>query len=105
MAYLHVGYDRGYARGTAPEFNPIDLLRPVYQGTLLAVGGFDRQRGDEAIRNGRADAIVFGRLFISNPDLVDRLRLNAPLSEGDVRAFYGGSGDGYTDYPTLSQLH
>lgn len=105
LAYLHVGYDRGYARGTAPDFNPIALLRPVYQGTLLAVGGFDRQRGDEAIRNGRADAIVFGRLFISNPDLVDRLRLNAPLTEGNVRAFYGGSGDGYTDYPTLSQLH
>ena len=67
LAYLHVGYDRGYARGTAPEFNPIDLLRPVYQGTLLAVGGFDRHLGDEAIMNGRADAIVFGRLFISNP--------------------------------------
>jgi N-ethylmaleimide reductase len=87
------------------DFNPIDLLRPVYQGTLLAVGGFERQRGDEAIMNGRTDAVVFGRLFISNPDLVERLRLNAPLTEVDVRGFYGGSGDGYTDYPTLSPLH
>ncbi|MBD2520317.1 hypothetical protein H6G93_36335 [Nostoc sp. FACHB-973] len=102
---MHVGYNQGYARGTAPSFNPIDLLRTVYQGTLLAVGGFDRQQGDEAIRSGRADAIVFGRPFISNPDLVERLRLNAPLSEGDVRTFYGGSEHGYTDYPTLSQLH
>ncbi|MEH1821854.1 MAG: alkene reductase [Nostoc sp.] len=105
LAYLHVGYDRGYARGTAPKFNPIDLLRSVYQGTLIAVGGFDRQRGDEAITSRRADAIVFGRLFISNPDLVERLRLNAPLSKGDVRTFYGGSEHGYTDYQTLSQVH
>ena len=99
LAYLHVGYDRGYSRGTAPNFNPIDLLRPVYQGTLLAVGGFDQQRGDEAITSGRSDAIVFGRPFISNPDLVERLRLNVPLSEGDIKTFYGGSESGYTDYP------
>ncbi|BAY28171.1 NADH:flavin oxidoreductase/NADH oxidase (plasmid) [Calothrix sp. NIES-2100] len=105
LAYLHVGYDRGYARGTAPNFNPIDLIRSVYQGTLLAVGGFDRQRGDEAITSERADAIVFGRLFISNPDLVERLWLNAPLTEADVRGFYGGNELGYTDYQTLSQLH
>ncbi|WP_036479430.1 alkene reductase [Myxosarcina sp. GI1] len=99
LAYLHVGYERGYTRGTAPNFNPIDLLRSVYQGTLLAVGGFDRQQGDEAIRSGRADAIVFGRSFISNPDLVERLRLDVPLTEADLSTFYGGSEFGYTDYP------
>ncbi len=63
------------------------------------LGGFDRQRGDEAIRSERADAIVFGRSFISNPDLVERLRHNVPLTEGDVSTFYGGSEFGYTDYP------
>ena len=45
LAYLHVGYDSGYTRGTAPPFNPIDLLRPVYTGTMLAVGGFTGYRG------------------------------------------------------------
>ena len=49
LAYLHVGYDGGYGRGTAPAFNPIDLLRPVYEGTLLAVGGFNKAMGEAAV--------------------------------------------------------
>ena len=101
LAYLHVGYDGGYGRGTAPPFNPIDLLRPVYEGTLLAVGGFTKASGETALAGGRADAIVYARPFISNPDLVDRFRRDAPLNPWDVRTFYGGGDHGYTDYPTL----
>ena len=103
LAYLHVGYDSGYGRGTAPPFNPIDLLRPVYKGTLLAVGGFNKATGEAALAAGRADAIVYARPFISNPDLVDRFRLDAPLNPWDVRTFYGGDDHGYTDYPTLAE--
>ena len=103
LAYLHVGYDSGYGRGTAPPFNPIDLLRPVYAGTLLAVGGFTKATGEAAIAAGRADAVVYARPFISNPDLVERFRLDAPLNPWDVRTFYGGDDHGYTDYPTLAE--
>ena len=103
LAYLHVGYDSGYTRGTAPAFNPIDLLRPVYSGTLLAVGGFTKASGEAALTAGRADLIVYGRLFISNPDLVERFRLDAPLNPWDVPTFYGGDDHGYTDYPTLAE--
>jgi N-ethylmaleimide reductase len=103
LAYLHVGYDGGYGRGTAPTFNPIDLLRPVYAGTMLAVGGFTRMSGESAIAAGRADLIVYGRPFISNPDLVERFRRDAPLNPWDVRTFYGGDDHGYTDYPTLAE--
>lgn len=103
LAYLHVGYDSGYGRGTAPPFNPVDLLRPVYTGNLLAVGGFNKATGSEAISAGRADAIVYARPFISNPDLVERFRLDASLNEWDVQTFYGGDDHGYTDYPTLEQ--
>jgi N-ethylmaleimide reductase len=103
LAYLHVGYDSGYGRGTAPPFNPIDLLRPVYGGTMLAVGGFTKATGDAALAAGRADAVVYARPFISNPDLVERFRLDAPLNPWDVRTFYGGDDHGYTDYPTLAQ--
>jgi N-ethylmaleimide reductase len=103
LAYLHVGYDSGYGRGTAPPFNPIDLLRPVYEGTLLAVGGFSKATGEAAIAAGRADAVVYARPFISNPDLVERFRLDAPLNPWDVRTFYGGDDHGYTDYPTLAE--
>jgi N-ethylmaleimide reductase len=103
LAYLHVGYDSGYTRGTAPVFNPIDLLRPVYNGTLMAVGGFTKASGEAALASGRADLIVYGRPFIANPDLVERFRLDAPLNQGDVRTYYGGDDHGYTDYPTLAQ--
>lgn len=102
LAYLHVGYDSGYGRGTAPAFNPVDLLRPVFEGTLLAVGGFTKASGDAAIASGRADLIAFGRPFIANPDLVERFRLDAALNEPDVKAYYGGTDAGYTDYPVLA---
>ena len=101
LAYLHVGYDGGYRRGTAPPFNPIDLLRPVYTGTMLAVGGFTKVTGGAAIAAGRADFIVYGRLFIANPDLVERFRLDAPLNLWDVQTFYSGGDHGYIDYPPL----
>jgi N-ethylmaleimide reductase len=103
LAYLHVGYDSAYGRGTAPPFNPIDLLRPVYEGTLLAVGGFNKASGEAALAAGRADLVVYARPFISNPDLVERFRLDAPLNSWDVRTFYGGDDHGYTDYPTLAE--
>ena len=103
LAYLHVGYDSGYGRGTAPPFNPVDLLRSVYTGTLLAVGGFTKASGQAALAAHRADLIVYGRPFIANPDLVERFRLDAPLNTPDVRTFYGGDDHGYTDYPTLAE--
>jgi N-ethylmaleimide reductase len=84
LAYLHVGYDSGYGRGTAPPFNPIDLLRPVYAGTLLAVGGFNKAPGEAAIAAGWARVAVYARPFISNPDLGKRFQLDAPLSPWDV---------------------
>jgi N-ethylmaleimide reductase len=82
--------------------SPRDLLRPAYTGTLLAVGGFTRASGEAALAAGRADVIVYGRPFIANPDLVERFRPEAPLNQGDVRTYYGGDDDGYTDYATLS---
>ena len=103
LTYLHVGYGSGYGRGTAPPFNPIDLLRSAYTGTLLAVGGFSKASGEAALAARRADLIVYGRPFIANPDLVERFRLDAPLNAPDVRTFYGGDDHGYTDYPTLAE--
>ena len=56
----------------------------------------------ETVAAGRADAVAFGRLFIANPDLVERLQRNAPLNTPDVETFYGGDAQGYTDYPFLA---
>jgi N-ethylmaleimide reductase len=55
----------------------------------------------DAIASGRADAVAFGRMFISNPDLVERLKMNAPLNEANPKTFYTPGPVGYTDYPTL----
>ena len=53
------------------------------------------------LNEGAADLIAFGKPFISNPDLVERLKKGAPLNEWDKATFYGGGAKGYTDYPTL----
>jgi len=103
LAYLHVGYESGYTRGAGPDFNPIDLLRKEYSGTLLAAGGFTKETGNAIFAANRADGVVFGRAFIANPDLVERFRRDAPLNEtSDMSTFYGGGARGYTDYPTLA---
>ena len=54
-----------------------------------------------ATATGQADLVAFGRPFIANPDLVERLRRDAPLTEGDRDTYYGGGREGFTDYPTL----
>ena len=53
------------------------------------------------MKSGHVDLVAFATLFISNPDLSERFRVNAPLAEGDRATFYGGDAKGYTDYPSL----
>ena len=75
--------------------------RQAFKGTYIANNGYDRQMAIDTIESGKADAIAFGRLFISNPDLVARLKLNAALNEPNPNTFYTPGPVGYTDYPTL----
>ncbi|MDN9006665.1 hypothetical protein Q0P47_13900, partial [Staphylococcus aureus] len=64
-------------------------------------GNYTAQAAEARIREGIVDAVAFGRAFIANPDLVTRLRRNAPLNEPDPATFFGGDAKGYTDYPEL----
>ena len=75
--------------------------RQAFKGTYIANNGYDRQMAIDAIDSGRADAVAFGRLFISNPDLVERLKLNAALNDPNPNTFYSPGTVGYTDYPAL----
>ena len=77
-------------------------LRRRFKGAYMANNGYDRTMAQNAIGAGVADLIAFGRPFIANPDLVERLRRNAPLNVGDHTTYFGGSKKGYTDYPTLA---
>jgi len=97
IAYLHVAE----TRTRRPMFNWAKLRRR-FRGPYIANGGFDRYRADVALRGGRADLISFGRAFIANPDLVQRLALGAPLRPADPAIYYGGDARGYTDYPPMT---
>jgi N-ethylmaleimide reductase len=80
------------------------LLRPLWPGVLIANGGFDGQSAAAAVAEGSVDAVSFGRMFISNPDLPRRIRTGATLTAYDRTTFYGGDARGYTDYPMLSEI-
>ena len=97
LAYLHVALF-----GTPTDYHA--LLRPRFEGRYLVGGGLTQQTATELIERGRADAAVFGALFISNPDLPDRFRTNAALSEPDKATFYTPGPAGYIDYPSLTGI-
>lgn len=104
LAYVHFIEPRASGTGAADISRPempsaCALFRPHWRGAIISAGGYDLQTAQEAISVGNADAIAFGRLFIANPDLVERLRLGAPLNAWNRPTFYGGSAVGYTDYP------
>jgi len=77
--------------------------RPMYKGTLAINAGFDQEKGNKFILEGLADAVVFGKPFISNPDLPKRFELGAELAAWDQDTFYTPGAKGYTDYPSLQE--
>ena len=101
LAYLHV--IEGVTQGPrdAPHAFDYAALRRAFRGRYMANNGYDRQMAIDACAEGRADLVAFGRLFIANPDLVERLRADAPLNAPDPATFFGGDAAGYNDYPTL----
>ena len=101
LAFIHVIEG---ATGGPRDNLPFDYgaLRQAFGGTYIANNGYTRDLAIDAVSSGRADAVAFGKAFISNPDLVERLRTGAPLNEWDQKTFYGGDERGYTDYPTLA---
>lgn len=77
--------------------------RPMYKGLLVINSAFDQEKGNKVIEDGFADAVAFGKPFISNPDLVERFATNAELADWDQNTFYTPGEKGYTDYATLEE--
>ncbi|MGQ9368641.1 alkene reductase [Azospirillum sp. ST 5-10] len=101
LAYLHM--IEGETRAPHPGFGgDLATLRRLYRGCYMANNSYDRALAIQAVESGHADLVAFGRPFIANPDLVERLRRDAPLAEPDQATFYGGGAKGYTDYPMLA---
>jgi N-ethylmaleimide reductase len=100
LAYLHVVEGGIHGGGIADSFDFV-AMRKLCKSPYMANLSYDKARGNAAIASGHADAVAYGVPFISNPDLVERFRKDAPLNEADASSFYGGSETGYTDYPML----
>ncbi|XP_078148953.1 putative 12-oxophytodienoate reductase 11 [Carex rostrata] len=80
-------------------------MRKAFNGTFLAAGGYDREEGNKVVAEGYTDLVVYGRLFLSNPDLPRRFELNAPLNKYNRSTFYTSDPvEGYTDYPFLEDF-
>lgn len=110
LAFIHVvegatGGPRDFKQGDKPF--DYAAFKAAYRdaggkGLWIANNGYDRESAIEAVESGKVDAVAFGKAFIANPDLVRRLKDNAPLNEPNQPTFYGGGAEGYTDYPALA---
>lgn len=104
LAYLHIvepeqaDHDAGVTLVPAREF------RSIFNNAIIPCGDYDRDSGNQAISQGHADAVAYGKKFLANPDLPRRFMLNAPLNEPDPATFYGGTEAGYIDYPFLDEV-
>jgi N-ethylmaleimide reductase len=78
-------------------------FRPLWPATLIVAGGYTLERARQVIKEGLADLVAFGQLFLANPDLPARFERSAPLNKPDPATFYTGGAKGYIDYPTLEE--
>jgi N-ethylmaleimide reductase len=95
LAYCHL------IHYPTPELDALDLVRRYWRGAIIANNNLDRARAEALLADG-VDAVSFGRPFVANPDLVERLRRGVPLARPDRATFYTGEERGYTDYPALA---
>src|SRR6202049_1660248 len=100
LVYIHVIEG---STGGPRDIAPFDYasLRKRFKGAYVANNGYDFERANKVLAANTADLIAFGKPFIANPDLVERLKRGAPLNAPDKATFYGGGAKGYTDYPVL----
>ena len=103
VAFLHLvegqtGGPRDWPAGS------LEGLRDRFKGVYMANNGYDRASAIAAVAGGKVDLVAFGKLYISNPDLAERLAKNAVLNPLPVAGLYGGGREGYTDYPTLTEV-
>ncbi len=107
IAYAHVIEPRATGAGGGDAVSDdlpstSDLFRKSFTGVFMSAGGYDAQNATQAVASGQVDAVAFGRIFIANPDLPERLKEGAALNPYNRATFYGGAEVGYTDYPFLN---
>lgn len=104
LAYLHLSEPfTDVSKIPFAEKEIAKRYRPIYNGTIIINSAFDQEKGNQVIQDGFADAVAFGKPFISNPDLVERFENHDPLAEYDTATFYTPGEKGYTDYPSYQE--
>lgn len=102
IVYLHIAeVDWDDAPDTPMSFK--HALREAYKGVLIYAGRYTGEKADQAIKSGLADMIGFGRPFVANPDLPERIQQGYPLAEHDPNTLFGGAETGFIDYPTYAK--
>ena len=95
--------DTSFWWGKFERTRMLEMVRPVFDGAIIANGGIDPETGNALIGSGAVDAVSFGRLWMANPDLPERIKRGGSYNKAITKRFYGGGPDGYNDYPTLAQ--
>jgi N-ethylmaleimide reductase len=103
IVYLHIVDHSSLGAPSVPQ-SVKDAIRQAFGETIILAGGFDAAHGEAALKAGKADLIAFGRPFLSNPDLVKRISVNAELNQADFSTFYTPGEKGYNDYPVVAGL-
>lgn len=100
IAFIHLVEGATGGSRDLPGFD-YAWARANFKGAYIANNGYTREMAMDAVDTGKADAVAFGRLYIANPDLVQRFKQNAPLNTPDPMTFYAPGPEGYIDYPAL----
>ncbi|RWZ68139.1 alkene reductase [Labedella populi] len=103
LGYLHL-VEPDWAGGPELDDEFRTAVRDAFPGIIIAAGSYDRAKGTRVLEGGWADAIAFGRPFIANPDLPERLAVGADLNDVDFSRVYGGDAAGYIDYPVMETV-
>ena len=98
LAYVHISNRDALVESSEGQAF-LKRFRESYTGTLILAGMYTQEEGERDIREGLTDLVAFGHPFIANPDLVERMKNDWPLTTPDYSTFYGGDHVGYTDYP------
>ncbi len=102
LMYLHLS-EPDWAGGTPYNDEFRQNVRDAFDNLIIAAGGYTAEKAEQNIKAGYIDAVAFGRDYIANPDLAERIQKGAALNEQHPESFYGGGTQGYTDYPFLDQ--
>lgn len=102
LMYLHLS-EPDWAGGKPYSTEFREKIRQAFDNTIIAAGGYTPEKAESLIEAGYIDAVAFGRDYIANPDLAQRIEKGAALNEQHPESFYGGDMKGYTDYPFMSE--